>query len=84
LLNGHFSFADPAKNSLCIPFRFAPDRGIMPGYFFMTFKTGIVLAAAFELYCNDVKGRMIMNAARIIIKHVPIYFFLIHSDSSYH
>jgi hypothetical protein len=67
LPNGHFSFADPAKNSLSIPFWFAPDLGIMSCYFFMTFIAGIVLVAAFELYCNDIKGRMIMNAACIII-----------------
>jgi hypothetical protein len=56
LLNGHFSFTDPAKNSLRISFCFAPDPGVMPGNFFMTFIAGIVFVAAFELYGNDIKG----------------------------
>ena len=76
--DSQFSFTNPAKNCLRIPFIFIPNPGWMSSCFFMTLITGIVFVTTFEFYGNNIKRRMIMFATGFIINKLSIYFDHIH------
>lgn len=40
----------------------------MSSAFFMTFKAGIIAVTAFEPDGNDIRGRVIMHASRLVIQ----------------
>ena len=69
--NCQFIITDATENCFCVEFIFAPHLGLVTGYFLMTFVAGIIFIAAFEFNGDNVKGRMVMRTACVLINQSP-------------